>query len=40
MASLLIDFDNIVKPNKLALLESRVQPIPETMSKSWFSVSN
>jgi hypothetical protein len=32
MASLLIDFDNIVKPNKLALLESRVQPIPETMS--------
>lgn len=30
MASLLIDFDNIVKPNKLALLESHIQPIPET----------
>ena len=30
MVSLLIDFNNIIHPNKLALLESRVKPIPET----------
>lgn len=31
MASLLIDFDNIIKPNNLALLKSAIQPIPETI---------
>jgi hypothetical protein len=30
MTSLLIDFDNIIKPNKLALLETKIRPIPET----------
>lgn len=30
MASLLIDFDNIIKSSKLSLLETRIKPIPET----------
>jgi len=30
MASLLIDFDNIIKPSALSLLETRIKPIPET----------
>jgi hypothetical protein len=30
MTSLLIDFDNIIKPNKLSLIENAIKPIPET----------
>lgn len=29
-SSLLIDFDNIIGPNKLTLLENKTQPVPET----------